>query len=47
MQMLIANHWNEFRENYGRVREGLKELKGISIRNKELQYCRTNLSTQN
>jgi hypothetical protein len=29
MQTLIANQWTEPRDPNGRVREGLKELKGI------------------
>jgi hypothetical protein len=30
MQILKANHWNELGDSNGKVREGLKKLKGVA-----------------
>jgi hypothetical protein len=43
MQIFRANHWTEVRDPYGRVGKRLKELKGMGIQLKDLEYKPENL----
>jgi hypothetical protein len=38
MDIVTANHWTEVRNPYGRVGEGVKELRGMSNPQEDQEY---------